>query len=81
MPNPCNTKPCPPGIVLGLETEMGEEYILIHEGIWIWDEEFTVDGIVCSVDDEVEITGSVSVIQLYATVKYSELEIESITKS
>ena len=78
--NPCQTKPCLPGIVLGLETT-SNNYVLTTNSKWIWSNSLIVEDIEYFDDDEVEITGKTTIKQDINSNKYTELEIETIRKT
>jgi hypothetical protein len=76
--NPCPTPPdCPTCIILWLKTT-SFDYALTVNSQWICDESVIFDGIEYRIDDEVEITGTVKVMQ--GMEEYRELEIEAIKK-
>ena len=78
-PPPDPDDPCMPGIVLWLETT-SQDYVLTINSFWIWDDPFIFDGVEYGWDDEVEITGTVTVwTEIYSEVVF-ELEIEAIKK-
>jgi len=74
--------PCPPGggDVLGLKTVSGN-YVLSYNSQWFLEPVLIAENIVCQIGDKVEITGTVSVVQISASEKYTQLEIESIKKN
>ena len=78
--NPCPPPPdeCPPGAVLWLETS-SLDYVLIINSQWIWNDHFVFDGIEYQMNDEVEISGTVTVWQ--GREEYHGLEIETIKKA
>ena len=77
--NPCPPSdfPCIPGIVLWLETNSCE-FVLSINSHWITDNKIVVDGIEYFEGDEVQITGTVTVLQDMYSEEYFELEIETI---
>ena len=79
MGNPCppSEYPCMPCIVLWLETT-SNNYVLSFNSHWICDDKIVVDGIEYFIDDEVEITGTVSTHIDMHSEEYFNLEIESI---
>lgn len=81
LPNPPHgtSEPTLPGMVLGLETS-SENYVLNVGGHWIPDETVTIAGIIYSVGNEVEITGTATCVKISDTERYSELTIKSIYK-
>jgi len=80
MPNPCETDPCLPGLVFGLETS-SKSYVLTINSNWIWaDNKLIVEDIEYFIDDEVEITGITTIKQDIYSKEYTELEIETIKK-
>ena len=79
MPMPATTEPPLPGMQLGLDTASGD-YILILDGHWLAQDNFTVEDVVYSVEDDVEITGTVSEVQLSPSENYLNLEIATIRK-
>lgn len=79
VPIPPFTDPPLPGVVLGLETESGD-YVLSSDEHRVDDETVTVGDVVYSIDDEVRITGTVSVIQISESKEYAELEIKTIER-
>ena len=80
-PNPCLTDPCLPGIVFGLETT-SNIYVLTINSNWIWsNNKLIVEDIEYFLDDEVEITGTITTKQDINSNEYIELEIETIKKS
>ena len=79
-PNPCQTDPCLPGVVLGLET-ISNIYVLTINSNWIWsNNKLIVEDIEYFLDDEVEITGTITTKQDINSNEYIELEIETIKK-
>jgi len=81
MSNPCQTEPCLPGIVFGLET-ISNNYILAINSDWIWsNNSLIVEDIEYFIDDEVEITGIMTAKQDINSNKYLEIEIQAIKKS
>jgi len=80
MWNPCQTEPCLPGGVFGLETT-SKNYILTINSNWIWtNNKLIVEDIEYSIDDEVEMTGITTVKQDINSNEYTELEIQTIKK-
>ena len=80
MPNPCQTEPCLPGIVFGLETT-SNSYVLTINSNWIWSNNgLIVEEIEYFIDDEVEITGITTTKQDINSNEYTELEIKTIKK-
>lgn len=79
VPIPIYTEPPLPGLVAGLETADGD-YVLVYNGN-TYDNEITVEGVVYSIGDEVEITGIVSITKVSSSRQFSELEIKSIKKT
>lgn len=76
-PNPCQTVPCLPGLVFGLET-ISNIYVLTINSNWIWsNNKLIIKGIEYFIDDEVEITGTITTKQDINSNEYIELEIES----
>jgi len=77
--NPCPPLPedCDPGLVLWLKTTP-QNYVLTINSKWIWNDKMIFDGVEYRVEDEVEITGIVTVRQ--GREEYHELEIEAIKK-
>ncbi len=78
MPIPPYTDPPLPGLVLGLETA-SDHYVLLYDN-WILDETITIDNIAYTIDDEVQIRGTVSRIQISESKDYLELDIKTIEK-
>jgi len=79
--NPCPPPPeeCPPGVVFWLKTT-SQDYVLTIGSQWLWNSSFTFDGVEYQWNDEVEITGTVTVwTEEYSEVIH-ELEIGSIKK-
>ena len=79
LPNPCETEVCPPGLVLGLETDT-IDYVLTVNSNWIWNDSLIFADIVFFIDDEVEITGITTIKQDVNLKEYTELEIKTIKK-
>ena len=80
MPNPCQTEPCLPGMVFGLETT-SNNYVLTINSNWIWsNNKLIVYDIEYLIDDEVEITGITTSKQDINSKEYIELEIDAIKK-
>ena len=79
LPNPCETVPCLPGAILGLETDT-INYVLTENSNWIWNNSLIFADIEYFIDDEVEITGITTTKQDVNSNKYIELEIKSIKK-
>jgi len=80
MSNLCQTDPCLPGMVFGLETT-SNNYILTINSNWIWsDNRLIVEDIEYFIDDEVEITGITTTKQDVNSNEYTELEIKIIKK-
>ena len=83
MPNPCICPPevpdctCLPGLVIGLETTFGK-YVLTVDSRWFWDG-LVLNGTEYLVDDEVEITGTLSG-KKGSSGNYIVLEIGTIKK-
>jgi len=76
-PNPCQTDPCLPGVVFGLETT-SNIYVLTINSNWIWsNNKLIIKDIEYFIDDEVEITGTITTKQDINSNEYIELEIES----
>ena len=81
--NPCPPPdpdfPCVPGVVFWLKTT-SQDYVLTIGSRWLWDDPFTFEGVEYQWNDEVEITGTVTVwTEEYSEVIH-ELEIGSIKK-
>lgn len=77
--NPCITEPCIPCAVLWLETASGN-YVLSYNSNWICDYYVIINNNLYCLEDEVEITGTVSsVIDIYS-VEHFNLEVETIKK-
>ena len=79
LPNPCETVPCLPGMVLGLKTT-SNNYVLTINSNWIWSNKLIVEDIEYIIDDEVEITGIITTKQGVNSKEYTELGIETIRK-
>jgi len=77
--NPCTTDPCLPCAVLWLKTTT-DYYVLSIDYQWFCSRPIIVDGTEYSMDDEVEITGTVMVYIDINSEEYSNLEIETIRK-
>lgn len=81
LPNPPSVadEPILPALVIGLKSA-GEEYILTCDGHWQVSQTITIAGETYSFEegDEIQATGTAYEIQLSASVKYFELEIETI---
>ena len=78
--NPCQTEPCLPGLVFGLET-ISNNYVLTIKDYWIWaDDKLIVDDIEYLIEDEVEITGTVTIHQDIYLEEFFNLEIITIKK-
>jgi|GEM_PF-1256909 len=77
--NPCTTDPCLPCAVLWLETSFGN-YVLSINSHWICNSKIIFDGIEYFIDDEVEVTGTISVGIDISSEEYFNLEIETIKK-
>ena len=77
--NPCTTIPCLPCLVLWFETT-SINYVLSFNSHWICDDKIVVNGIEYFIDDEVEITGTITTKQDINSNEYTELEIKSIKK-
>ena len=81
MPNPCQTDPCLPGVVFGLGTT-SNNYVLTINFNWIWaDNSLIVEGVEYFIDDEVEITGTLTTKHDINSNEYTELEITTIKKT
>ncbi len=79
--NPPFTNPPLPGTARGFQSEDGMEYVLSYDSQWYWgDEDLVIEGVEYSLGDEVEITGTVSMVQLDESISYNQLEIETIAK-
>jgi hypothetical protein len=80
MSNPCQTEPCLSGIVFGLETTFNN-YVLVINSNWIWsNNKLIVEDVEYFIDDEVEITGTITTKQDIDSKEYIELEIKTIKK-
>ena len=78
--NPCQTEPCMPGIVFGLETTTNN-FVLTMDSNWIWsNNKLFVENVEYFLDDEVEITGTTTTKQDINSNEYTELEIKTIKK-
>jgi len=81
LPNPPQTVPPLPGGVFGLSTT-SDNYILTISSSWIWSNNaLIVEDVEYFIDDEVEITGTITTKQDINSNEYTELEITSIKKS
>ncbi len=79
--NPCQTEPCLPGMVFGLETT-SNNYVLTINSNWIWSNNSLIfEDVEYSIDDEVEITGTIATRLDINSNEYTELEVEIIKKS
>ena len=79
MSNPCTTDPCLPCSVLWLETP-SRNYVLSFNSQWFCGKPLIVDNTEYFIDDEVEITGTVTAHQDVFMKEYFVLEIETIKK-
>ncbi len=70
--------PPPPGVILCLKTDT-REYTLIYNGFPLVGYA-KIEDVTYSLDDQVEITGTVSRIQVGPSEEYLELEIDTIAK-
>ncbi len=75
--NPCTTIPCLPCVVLWLETS-SNTYVLTLDSDWICNDRIIVGNIEYFIDEEVEITGTITTNQDIHSNEYSQLEIEAI---
>lgn len=80
VPMPPFTDPPLPGVVIGLETAY-DNYVLLNDEHWLSDGTITIDNVVYSMDDEVEITGTVTRVHISETKEYLELDIKTIEKN
>ena len=78
IPNPANTNPCLPGMIMGLQC-IGEKYVLSKKRLF-WDSYMEVDGVRYEEGDSVEIKGVLSTHIDLLNNTYFELEIDTIRK-
>ncbi|MDL2230868.1 T9SS type A sorting domain-containing protein [Bacteroidales bacterium OttesenSCG-928-L19] len=80
MSSPCQTEPCLPGIVFGLETT-AKNYVLTINSNWIWANNVLIfENLEYIVEDNVEIIGITTIKEDINSEEYTELEINSIQK-